>query len=193
VKNLHHKRLPDWETFDRITFEVVPRYKTSGLSGDEWRQHVEITFWHKGEAIVTAGARDMQSALLLAGAKYLENQGPIPNEVIKLDETLCDQPSCVRTAEGRFRIKEEFSERGFKLHADESRYHDSYRQFCKKHVRRGDCSREDSDDNYEALDAATPGDSTNVEESPAGVAAVSVDSPDDIAAAVASLAREVKP
>lgn len=36
-KAMHYKRHPDFETYDRITIDTVERYKTSGLSGDEWR------------------------------------------------------------------------------------------------------------------------------------------------------------
>lgn len=46
-KPVHRPATPDWELFDRMEFQVVPRYKTSGLSGNEWRYHVSV----KSEAL----------------------------------------------------------------------------------------------------------------------------------------------
>jgi len=164
MKDLWHKRLKDFESFDKITFEVVPRYKTSGLSGDEWRQHVQVNFWFKGEVVHEAGFGNMRSALMMVGAEWLRAQEPIPEKVIKLEESgVCDQPSCARMAEGRFLIKRETSQQGDFI---EQNTFKNFRRFCKKHLRRGDCSREDSDDNYEPLDGVTAEASTNIEESP---------------------------
>ncbi len=50
-KTVFHKRLRDFESFDEIRLKVVPRYKTSGLSGDEWRTGVLIEFMFKGQVI----------------------------------------------------------------------------------------------------------------------------------------------
>lgn len=189
IDRLWHKRVDDFESFDRITFEVVPRYKTSGLSGDEWRQHVEVTFWFKGEKVHSAGFRDMQAALLMTGSEWVRAQEPIPDRVIELERAgLCDQPSCAEKSVGRLKIKQEF-ERGHRLHEDETKWSDKYRQFCKKHIRRGDCSREDSDDNYEPMDGVSADASTNLEESPSAVMPVFVDSVDDIPKAIHDLRK----
>lgn len=150
MDSLHHKRLPDFEVFDKITFEVTPRWKTSGLSGDEWRQHVEVTFWFKGVAVHNAGFRDMQCALLLAGAEWIRSQEPIPDKVIEIEHSTCDQPSCPSVATVRLMVKVRYSERGDKLDAADQ-YGEVYRQFCERHRRRGDCSREDNDSNYEPI------------------------------------------
>jgi hypothetical protein len=191
-KNLWHKRLSDFESFDKITFEVIPRYKTSGMSGDEWRQHVEVKFWFKGEEVHSSGYRDMQAALTMVGAEWIKAQEPIPERVIEIERAgACDQPSCPNASEGRLRLKEEF-ERGHKLHPDESKYHVAYRQFCKRHIRRGDCSREDSDDNYEPMDAASAADSTNVESSPSVMAVpIIVESEADIDKALRDLKKRL--
>jgi hypothetical protein len=189
-KELFHKRLRDWEAFDRITFDVVPRYKTSGMSGDEWRQHVQVRLWHKGEVVFEAGYRDMQCALALAQADFIRQQEPIPERVIELERESCDQPSCPAPPAGKFALKRQTSRTGDYLdQADQ--YFGAYRQFCKKHLRRGDCSREDADDNYEPIDAATAEDSTNLEESPSVLAApITVNSVEDIPAALAKLRKE---
>lgn len=184
-KRLWHKRVSDFESFDRIELQVMPRYKTSGMSGDEWRQHVSVKFYFKGEVVHEAGWNSMQNALMFLPSEWIKAQEPIPSRVIEMEhEGLCDQPSCPNQAEGRFRIKRETSERGAWLHEEETRYHQSYRQFCKRHLRRGDCGREDADDNYESLDGAKPDDSTNVVESPSTQVVMHVDSLDEIPAAI---------
>gem|GEM_PF-6705725 len=38
---------PDAQAFDEIRIVTVPRYKTSGLSGDEWRISAMIQFFAK--------------------------------------------------------------------------------------------------------------------------------------------------
>lgn len=161
---MYHKRLRDFESFDSIELAVVPRYKTSGLSGDEWRQHVAVRFYFKGELVHEAGFNSMRGAILMLGHTWVTAQEPIPERVIELERHTCDQPSCPNTAEGRFLLKRETAEDGQYLNETHLA---RYRKFCKRHLKRGDCSREDADDNYTPLDAAGPDQSINLEESPA--------------------------
>jgi hypothetical protein len=161
-----HKRLNDFESFDKITLDVVPRYKTSGLSGDEWRQHVEVTFWFKGEKVHAAGFGKMHAALMMLGAEWIKAQEPIPERVIEIERDRCDQPSCTEKAVGRFKLKKLTSARGEFLADREGGHAGYFRQFCRKHLRRGDCGLEDCDTNYEPLDGITAVDSTNTETSP---------------------------
>lgn len=164
-----HRRLRGWEAFDEIRFKVVPRYKTSGLSGDEWRQHVQVEFLHKGQVVHEAGFRDMQAALMYTPREWSEAQCPISDKVIELERTHCDQPSCAKPPIGRLLLKELTSDEGDYL--DPARQHlRYYRQFCATHIRRGDCSREDADSNYVPLDGVTADNSTNLEESPSAMA-----------------------
>ena len=48
----YHKRLRHFEAYDKIVIEQRPRFKTSGLSGDEWRTGVVVQLWFKGQMIV---------------------------------------------------------------------------------------------------------------------------------------------
>lgn len=172
MNRLWHKRLPEWEAFDRIEMRIIPRYKTSGMSGDEWRQHVEVTLYFKGAEVASFGARDMHCATAMLGAKLLELGSPIPDTIIELERSgLCDQPSCARQSEGRYLLKREFSRQGEAIDPAESSL-SHYRQFCKLHARRGDCGREDADRNYEPMDMLTPEQSTNLVESPSSVVVV---------------------
>lgn len=166
-----HKRLPEFESFDRIEFRVVPRYKMSGLSGDEWRQHVQVDFYFKGEKVHETGFRDMQAALMMTGAEWMKATSPIPMRVIEIERAKCDQASCANDAVGKYLLKRETSDRGDYIDPA-TIYGRSYRQFCKRHAQRGDCSREDSDSNYEPIGGLKPDDSTNLEESPSSVMVV---------------------
>lgn len=145
---LWHKRHHDFEPFDRILMRVIPRYKQSGLSGDEWRQHVEVSFYFKGEQVGAFGARDMQTASMMLGAELLGQSSPIPQTVIKLDETLCDQPSCTNPPVFRCVLKDLFSRSGEKIDYADTHGQKYFRKFCAQHATRGDCGREDADDNY---------------------------------------------
>lgn len=144
----YHARLDDFESFDRITFEVIPRYKQSGLSGDEWRQHVEVQFWFKGEIVHTFGAGNMRSALMIVGTEWITQQEPLPSKVVDIERDRCDQPSCPKTFTVR-RLLKRHKDAFAPFRPEEAKH---YRQFCEEHKRRGDADFEDSDVNYETLD-----------------------------------------
>ena len=54
------KPIADDEGPDRITIDPVPRYKTSGLSGDEWRMSYVVRFYRRGRL---RSAHSLQGAL----------------------------------------------------------------------------------------------------------------------------------
>ena len=150
-KPFHH-RLRRFESFDEIKLKVIPRYKTSGLSGDEWRTGVAVTYVFKGEVIHERFYTSMEAAIMTLGSDWLRAQVPVPMRVIEMEgQGYCDQPSCSRTDTKKFRIKRRTSANGEFLDQIELSDLEYYRQFCPEHARRGDCSREDCDDNYEAL------------------------------------------
>jgi hypothetical protein len=149
--NLYHKRLRKFEAFDRIELAVVPRYKTSGLSGDEWRQSTVINFYFKGEVVHTECVNSMENAILLLGSFFVRQQEPIPLRVIKIEESgKCDQPSCAEQSVARFKLRRLTSDSGEMLDMNDQHL-SYYRQFCQKHSGRGDCDREDCDSNYERI------------------------------------------
>lgn len=175
-KPLWHRRHKEWEPFDRITIDLVERYKTSGLSGDEWRFNACIEFWFKGEVVHRELARDITEAAAALPYHILHNTCPIPERIIQLEKNLCDQPGCKDVAVGRFVLKRLTSRTGEYLDpAEEGQWCHYFRKFCAKHLRRGDCSREDADANYIAIDAATADDSTNTEASPSAVIYVDIE------------------
>jgi len=149
-----HKRLPNWEPFDEVRMKVVPRLKTSELSGDEWRTAVAIELLHKGRVVVETHAANMRDAALMLGRELLEHSSPIPMEVLRIERGTCDQPGCGRPADVRMVLRELFSDRGDRLDPSDQHGSTYYRQFCARHSGRGDCSREDCRANYEEPEEA---------------------------------------
>lgn len=147
-EKMWHKRHDDFEPFDKITMEIVPRWKESELSGDEWRQHVQVTFWFKGHEVGSHGCRNMQAASMLLGSWLLDGGSPLSDKVLALEDDLCDQPSCTEPPVNRHILKSLFSVRGEKLDKDDNGSRPYFRKFCARHSTRGDCGREDSDGNY---------------------------------------------
>lgn len=166
------RRTRDWVAFDDIRLTVVPRYKTSGLSGDEWRTGVSIQFFFKGELIVEEFRTSMAAAIRHLAVIHDEHTCPISDRIITLEKTKCSQASCTAEAVARFALKRLTSDTGEFLDPAENQHSVSYRQFCRQHLKRGDCSREDADDNYEPLDGIGPAESTNIIESPSTVMVV---------------------
>lgn len=152
MNDQHHRRLRDFEPFDEISLRVVPRYKTSGLSGDEWRTGVAIEYKFKGEVVAENWFTSMQTAILFLGADWVKKQEPIPDRVIEMEQQgYCSQPSCRSADTQKFRVKKLTSDRGEYLDLNHKAPFVYYRQFCNRHRRRGDCSREDCDSNYEKM------------------------------------------
>lgn len=152
---MYRKRAADWSPYDSIQFAIVPRFKTSGLSGDMWRTSVCVTWSFKGVVTFQRSYTSMETALLLFTGDYLHEHWAVPDAVIEIEKTACDQPGCNQKSVGRFKLKRETAPQGEWLDPTD-RHGDSYRQFCLMHVERGDASREDADDNYIPLDKAGP-------------------------------------
>ncbi len=55
---------PDAQAFDEVRIRTVPRWKESGLSGDEWRISATVEFWRKGKppAVENDGQRSLMQA-----------------------------------------------------------------------------------------------------------------------------------
>lgn len=190
-KSNWHRRLPDWEPFDKITIEIVPRLKTSGMSGDEWRQSAHITLWFKGVPIVEDGRGTVEYVLKTLAGLVSEHSSPISDKILEIERTACDQPSCCEPAVSVYRLKKLFSDRGEALHPDEGQHAHHYRQFCARHLYRGDCSREDCDGNYEVIFGPGPHESQEraEDESPAQRMVMHVDSIEDVPAAIEKARR----
>lgn len=144
-KELAHKLHPDDEWFDEVKVMTVPRYKTSDLSGDEWRIGIHVQFFKKGVLVAEMSKTNMMAALLQS-VMYLRECAEF-REHVPEEDVYCDQPGCKEKAVSTYMLKEEFSRYGEGPLPPNSTYI-WYRRFCTKHLERGDCGREDADRNY---------------------------------------------
>ena len=136
---------PDAQGFDEIRFVTVPRYKESGLSGDEWRISVTMQFWRKGKLVHEEGGwHNTEVAMGFAYATYAKacDDG---HALYCGEDDICDQEGCAEKATVKYYLKAKYDKHsGHKTEVDKP----TYRLFCNKHKQRGDCGLEDTDDNY---------------------------------------------
>jgi len=135
---------PDAQAFDEIRIVTVPRFKQSGLSGDEWRIHAEAQFYRKGRLIFSEGCRNVQTACGLLYGWYVracdDGKGYFAG-----DGVTCDQEGCHEPATVCYRRKHAYCDRGHKSDPSDVAL---YRHFCERHRERGDCAFDDADANY---------------------------------------------
>ncbi len=158
---LHHRqRHPDDVRFDRIEVRLVERWKTSGLSGDEWRFSTVVELHRRGRMLYRYESRDQDFALLhLARLPYLapatfEDEGwePVWREDGKGDPwgsraewRHCAQPGCKLPAVVRYPVLRHYDDTCSMSRAAEP---GDFREFCRLHARRGDCALDDGTTNY---------------------------------------------
>lgn len=143
---------PDAQGFDEIRITTVPRYKTSGLSGDEWRISAKTEFLRKGKVVYETYWGNVQNAANGLGADLMR-AGDDGRGFYGGGGDTCDQEGCAEKATAVFRLKQLYCREG---HATPPMT-PTHRQFCLAHMKRGDCGLEDSDQNYElvSLDGTT--------------------------------------
>lgn len=177
---------PDAQAFDEIRIITVPRYKTSGLSGDEWRISGKTEFYRKGELVhdVWHGNVEYCARLLDADLLHAIDDGRAFYAGI---EGKCDQEGCSEPPTVKYRIKKNFCREG---HETDPPWITT-RSFCQRHSRRGDCGLDDADINYELVegDVGSPK-ADDISESSRVVCAV--DRIEDIPQAVSNIRAELK-
>jgi hypothetical protein len=142
---------PDAQAFDEIHIVTVPRYKTSGMSGDEWRISARIELWRKGNKIVEASYRDIATAIQFLPFVYL-NAIDEGKAFLAGESDICDQEGCHEQATVIYKLKARFCREGHKSNPYEYSQEPLIRKFCQRHSQRGDCRLDDADSNYEALE-----------------------------------------
>jgi hypothetical protein len=135
---------PDAQAFDEIRIITVPRYKMSGLSGDEWRIHAEAQFYRKGKLIFSEVCRDTQTAAGLLYSWYVKACDDAKGYFAG-DGATCDQEGCCEPATVRLRRKASYCREGHQAPVSDVSL---YRHFCERHKTRGDCGLDDADANY---------------------------------------------
>jgi len=156
----HRQRHPDDVRFDRIEVRLVERWKTSGLSGDEWRFSTIIELYRRGRRLYRYESHDQDFALLhLARLPYLapatfEDEGwePVWREDGKGDPwgsraewRHCAQPGCKLPAVVRYPLLRHYDDTCSMSRPAEA---GDFREFCRLHSRRGDCALDDGTTNY---------------------------------------------
>lgn len=140
---------PDAQAFDEVQIKTVPRYKQSGLSGDEWRISATVQLLRKGIVVKECGYSDVESAAKFLSwfmVETVENGGGYFGGI----ESLCDQEGCSKKATVFYQKKKDACSRCGK--SKEITYTKSLRKFCINHKTRGDCGLDDCDSNYILLD-----------------------------------------
>lgn len=134
---------PNAQAFDEVRIKTVPRYKTSGMSGDEWRISASIQFFRHGILRHEIGVRDVETA---CGMVYGELMKAQDNALGYFggEGDFCDQEGCAATATITRYLKKEFCRQGHGVDVTRP----TFRRFCEDHKTRGDCGLEDADDNY---------------------------------------------
>ncbi len=135
---------PDAQPFDEIRFVTTPRYKESGLSGDEWRISITIEFYRNGVKVhESGGLSKMETAMGFAYAEFCkacdDGMGLYAG-----DENFCDQEGCSNEATVKYFLKKKYNNDG----SEAKMFGKEYRLFCDRHKTRGDCALEDADYNY---------------------------------------------
>ena len=143
---------PDAQAFDEVQIRTVPRYKQSGLSGDEWRISAQLDFMRKGKIICSEHCRDIETACGMAYS-YLMQAMDKGNAYFAGDGIHCDQEGCSELATVKYQRKHDYDRSARK---GEPGIH-LYRHFCEKHKTRGDCGFDDSDTNYTPVPLAGEG------------------------------------
>lgn len=151
----HFPRLSDDEFVDEIRITTVPRFKTSGLSGDEWRVSVEAVVYRKGREIGRRSWGRLEHALLRL-KPWIDDDLLCPVADPQIARDLCMQPGCAEPWTVEYRMAQSgCGSCGHQQALDED-WQDYRRRFCGRHARRGDSDLDDSDGLYRPVDGGQP-------------------------------------
>lgn len=137
---------PDAQGFDEVRVFTVPRYKESGLSGDEWRISATIQFLRNGIVCFEDSWHDVESALKFASWSYAKacDSG---KAYFAGEDGFCDQEGCHEKPTVFYELKKRYCREGHKSEP----LGVEVRAFCDKHKSRGDCGLDDADENYKPI------------------------------------------
>ncbi len=152
-KSTNYKRLKTDEFIDEIIVKQIPRLKTSGMSGDEWRTSARITMKRKGQTVFETQYLSMEIALAFLPGLFIEVCEMPPEDFYErwnkgTRNTECMQPGCSNQATHEFRIKHQYHD------GVEQPEHEGFEyrvRFCAVHAERGDSDYNDRSENLELL------------------------------------------
>ena len=131
---------PDAQAFDEIRMLTAPRFKESGLSGDEWRISATVQFMRKGKIVHEDHCgNNIESAIRNLG--YLWGTACDEGKAYFAGiDYYCDQEGCSEKATVTYRKKKDWCSRcGEKKEWPTWQKEDVVRCVCDKHKHRGDC------------------------------------------------------
>lgn len=146
---------------DEVKIDTIIRWKESEVSGDEFRTSVRVQLIRKGYVLVERSFSRMQWAIMNLPAMMASPcpaDQPWDNDALGQpagNGSMCDQVGCKNIATEKRTLISQYCNCGHKYDSGTVRY---YRVFCLDHDRRGDCSLEDADSNYEETQGPTRGD-----------------------------------
>jgi hypothetical protein len=153
-KSIFHRPHSDAEGVDEIRMKVVPRFKTSGLSGDEWRVSTLVEFFRKGVKVYERSFHRLSDAAKflpwILHVEMIEGVDAPIEGLFRAEAEECHQPGCAETSVNLYRLKEVYSPQGEGPLPKHGKF-EYRRSFCAKHSHRGDCGLEDADENYELI------------------------------------------
>lgn len=161
-----YKRHEDDDWIDEIKIIIVPRYKTSGMSGDEWRFSATVQLFRKGVLLFERSfsklhyAIDFLSAIQHEYADQGRGYKDADDNPVDFDR-FCFNPGCREDGVVEYELINEYIRAGIKEEKRSWRG-PARRRFCELHAQRGDCALEDADSNY-ILISAPPGWKGNAE------------------------------
>lgn len=195
-----YKRHEDDDWIDEIRIITVPRYKISGMSGDEWRFSATVQLFRKGILLFERSFSKLRYAIDFLPAIQHEyaDQGRANKDAdgnaVDFDR-FCFNPGCREDGVVEYELIDEYYPRIGKKEEKHAWRGSVRRRFCETHARRGDCGLEDADANY-TLISAPPGWKGNADlgaraaESPSAQMNVAINSLDDLPAAIERARKE---
>lgn len=184
-----YKRHEDDDWIDEVKIATVPRYKTSGLSGDEWRFAYVVQFFRKGILLFERGFGRLEWAIdYLPSLQHDYRDQATDTKDVDWDK-FCANPGCSEDGVVEYELIDEYYPRIGKKVEKATWRGPVRRRFCEIHARRGDCGLEDADANY-TLISAPPGWKGNADlgakaaESQSAQATIAINSLDDLPAAI---------
>jgi len=147
-EKIHTMIPPDRQAFDEVRMTTMPRYKMSGLSGDEWRISAKVEFLYKGQVVYEFDTQNIDVAIQLIQYHSIKEQEPIPYNPSEFWDKYCNQEGCKNIATITYKVKNRYCREGHKSDV----LGIEVRRFCEKHKTRGDCGLEDTDANYELIE-----------------------------------------
>lgn len=141
----------DDEWIDDVHLRIVPRFKESELSGDEWRVSAAVDFSRKGRVVKTETYGDLRSALANIAHYASSNMYPgslniMGNITTTLVEDFCMQPGCAEPWTVEYNMTTQGCSHCGEV--QDVKFTEQHRRFCDRHRRRGDSSLDDSERNY---------------------------------------------